>query len=106
LSAPESLYGGLVDRAVRIGATVRRPAGPWTPTVHALLDHLESHGFLAPRARGIDEDGREILSYLEGDAELAAAFAGTAADDRLLGRSPSRACEGRATVASHGGGHS
>lgn len=30
---------------VRIGDTVRRPAGPWTPTVHALLGHLHAAGF-------------------------------------------------------------
>ena len=50
---------------LRIGDTVRRPAGPWTPAVHALLRHLEDVGFEgAPRALGVDEHGREILSYL------------------------------------------
>ena len=32
---------------VRIGDTVRRPTGPWTASVHALLRHLEEHGFTA-----------------------------------------------------------
>jgi hypothetical protein len=52
---------------VRVGDTVRRRAGPWTPTVHALLDHLHAVGFAgAPRALGIDEQGREVLSYVPG----------------------------------------
>jgi hypothetical protein len=51
----------------RIGATVRRATGPWTPAVHALLRHLERSGYEhAPRALGIDDNGREILSYIEG----------------------------------------
>ena len=40
---------------VRVGDTVRRPAGPWTPAVDALLRHLEDVGFPgAPRALGRD----------------------------------------------------
>jgi hypothetical protein len=31
-------------RIVRIGDTVRRPAQPWTPEVHALLTHLQAVG--------------------------------------------------------------
>ncbi len=31
--------------AGRAGDTVRRPAGPHSPPVHALLTHLESVGF-------------------------------------------------------------
>jgi aminoglycoside phosphotransferase (APT) family kinase protein len=46
---------------------VRRPAGPWTPGVHALLDHLEASGFeAAPRALGLDSEGREIVTYATG----------------------------------------
>jgi hypothetical protein len=56
-------------RVVRIGDTVRRPAQPWTPAVHALLRHLESVGFpYAPRVLGLDAEGREILSHIDGDA--------------------------------------
>jgi Phosphotransferase enzyme family len=51
----------------RIGATVRRHAGPWTPAVHALLRHLQNVGFTAaPCALGFDERGREMLTYIPG----------------------------------------
>src|SRR6266487_2320141 len=62
------LLGGNTSTVVRAGDTVRRNVGPWTPSVHALLRHLEYVGFTgAPRALGIDERGREVLSYLEGE---------------------------------------
>ncbi len=62
------LHGGNVSTVVRVGDTVRRNAGPWTPSVHALLRHLEYVGFTgAPRALGMDERNREVLSYLEGE---------------------------------------
>jgi hypothetical protein len=61
------LAGGLVTEVVRVGATVRRRTGPWSPAVHALLAHLEAVGYAgAPRFLGIDEAGREILSFIEG----------------------------------------
>jgi hypothetical protein len=60
--------GGNMNDATRVGNTVRRRAGPWTPAVHALLRFLEGAGFEAPRPRGIDDQGREILEYVEGDA--------------------------------------
>ncbi len=53
----------------RRGDVVIRDAGPWTPTIHTLLRHLESVGFAgAPRVigSGLDEDGRETLQYIEG----------------------------------------
>ncbi|HEY4315690.1 MAG TPA: phosphotransferase [Actinomycetes bacterium] len=54
-------------RIVRLGDTVRRPVYPWSPTIHRLLAHLEAVGFeRSPRFLGIDEQGREVLSYLEG----------------------------------------
>ena len=52
---------------VRVGDTVRRPVGPHTDAVHALLRHFETVGFDgAPRALGVDERGREVLSFVEG----------------------------------------
>lgn len=61
------LAGGRSLGAVRAGPTVRRQAGDQTPAVAALLRHLEAVGFArAPRFIGLDEDGREVLSYLDG----------------------------------------
>ncbi len=53
----------------RRGSAAAHPAQPWTPTVHAFLRHLEAEGFEpAPRVigSGFDDDGREIVSWLEG----------------------------------------
>ena len=62
------LAGGNVGGAVRVGDTVRRAAGPWTPAVHALLQHLADKGFTdAPRPLGFDEQGREVLTFLPGE---------------------------------------
>jgi hypothetical protein len=61
------LIGGNMTPVVRIGDTVRRTTGPWTPTIHALLAHLRACGFRqVPEPMGIDEKGREILSLLPG----------------------------------------
>lgn len=64
----EQLHGGNVSAEVwRVGDTVRRPTGPWTPGVHALLRHLEAVGFEgAPRVFGVDEEGQEILEFIPG----------------------------------------
>lgn len=43
------------ERVVRVeGATVKRPAGPWTATVHALLEHVSGKGVPVPRPLGSD----------------------------------------------------
>lgn len=67
-SVPEPLTGGNVSQGVvRVGDTVRRPVGPWTVAVHALLTHLHEVGFrAAPRPLGFDDQGREVLTYLPG----------------------------------------
>ena len=45
----------------RIGDSVRRLVGPWTPSVHRLLRHLAEQEFIgAPRVLGIDGAGREV----------------------------------------------
>lgn len=63
------LTGGNMTPVVRIDDTVRRAAGPWTPVIHALLLHLRASGFAqVPEPLGIDERGREILSFLPGRA--------------------------------------
>ena len=62
------LVGGRVNEGVvRVGETARRPTGAHSPFVHNLLCHLEHVGFDgAPRFIGIDELGREIISFLPG----------------------------------------
>jgi hypothetical protein len=62
------LTGGRVTKGVvRIGDTVRRPISTSRLLQHDLLRHLETKGFgPAPSFLGIDAQGREILSYMEG----------------------------------------
>ena len=54
-------------RVVRIGDTVRRSQTPWSPSVHRLLRHLAAAGYpYSPRFLGIDEQQREVLSFIPG----------------------------------------
>lgn len=63
----EPLPGGFVTVVVRIGDTVRRTQPPDPGFVHALLRLFERRGWSgAPRFLGLDEQGREILSFLDG----------------------------------------
>lgn len=69
MSCEHALPGGNITGAVRIGATVRRATGPNTPAIHVLLNHLAAVGFIeAPRVLGVDEVGREVLGYIEGES--------------------------------------
>ncbi|WP_166356135.1 phosphotransferase [Phytoactinopolyspora limicola] len=63
------LFGGDVsDGVVRRGDTVRRALTPNSPAVHAYLRHLEQAGFPhSPRFLGIDHQGREIVTYIDGE---------------------------------------
>jgi hypothetical protein len=61
------LAGGNMTAVVRAGDTVRRAAGPWTPTIHAFMRHLRASGFtMVPKPLGTDDRGREIISFLPG----------------------------------------
>jgi Phosphotransferase enzyme family len=63
-----ALAGGNVTPVVRVGDTVRRVPGPWSPAVHRLLDYLAARGFDgAPRFLGLDTRGREILTFIKGE---------------------------------------
>ncbi len=64
------LAGGNVNAGVvRVGDTVRRATRPESATVHRLLLRLEAKGFGgSPRFLGLDGQGREMLSFIEGDA--------------------------------------
>lgn len=73
VGAEEPLVGGMDPSAgvVRVGDTVRRPAGPSSAAVRALLVHLENVGFEgAPRFLGVDDEGRDVLTFLDGEVPL------------------------------------
>jgi hypothetical protein len=70
-SAEVPLYGGFANRGlvVRVGDTVRRPQRTTSAATHALLQHLQGVSFDgAPRFLGVDSKGREVLSFIPGDA--------------------------------------
>jgi hypothetical protein len=60
--------GWSVDGVVRVGDTVRKPPAFATQLMRDVLAHLEQVDFdAAPRWLGLDEDGRDVLSFIEGD---------------------------------------
>lgn len=64
------LHGGDINPVVRIGNTIRRPREP--DHVRQLLLWFEQVGFEgAPHFLGDDEQGREILSFVEGEPGFA-----------------------------------
>ena len=70
----ERLAGGWGGTVLRSGGTVCRSTGHWTPAVHALLEHLESVGFEgAPRVFGVDSEGHEVLTFIDGQTAASAA---------------------------------
>jgi aminoglycoside phosphotransferase (APT) family kinase protein len=93
----DRLQGGNISgEIVRIGATVRRPTGPWSPSVHALLRHLEQRRFTgAPKLLGVDDEGREVVEYIPGEVPWPAAHR------RLLGSAASVVRMGRLLRAFH-----
>jgi aminoglycoside phosphotransferase (APT) family kinase protein len=67
----ELLHGGFVTEVVRVGDTVRRRPGRNAEFVHRLLEWLERAGWDgAPRFTGVDEQRREVLSFLPGHVPL------------------------------------
>lgn len=90
------LPGGNVGGAVRVRDTVRRPTGPWTPAVHALLRHLDGRIEGVPRVLGYDEHGREALSYLPGEVvDIDSAVTTTSRQTTNARRHPGRGRGGR-----------
>jgi aminoglycoside phosphotransferase (APT) family kinase protein len=86
----EELKGGR-NGIMRRENRIHRPAGPWTPLIHRLLQHLRNEGFSgAPEPHGFDEEGREILSHLPGEvsnyplSDNARSLAALASAARLL----------------------
>lgn len=67
----EPLSGGTFE-VVRVGDTVRRCGPKGNDAVHDLLRHFDRVGFDgSPRFLGIDEQGRETLSFIAGDVTAA-----------------------------------
>lgn len=56
-----------MEPVVRVGDTVRRVAGPWTPAVHEFLRLCATARIpYTPRPFGLDGEGREIVSFIPG----------------------------------------
>ncbi|WP_041060208.1 phosphotransferase [Jeotgalibacillus campisalis] len=63
------LTGGNMTNVYLAEGTVRRELNENSANIHLLLQHLEHKKYpYSPRFRGIDEKGREILSFIEGEA--------------------------------------
>ncbi|MBI2356785.1 aminoglycoside phosphotransferase family protein [Candidatus Dojkabacteria bacterium] len=55
------------SEVVRVGNTVRRSLTRNSPFVHKIMKELTRQGYtLSPVLQGIDEKGREIISYIDG----------------------------------------
>jgi len=64
----EPLPGGNMGEVWRVGGTVRRPSGPWTPQVQLLMRALRDRGLdFVPQPLGLDDDGAESIEYVAGD---------------------------------------
>ena len=60
--------GATAEAVVRVGDTVRRPPGKNADLMRDVLLHLERAGFdAAPRWLGVDEQGRDILTWIDGE---------------------------------------
>jgi hypothetical protein len=83
----EPLPGGTANHGLvtRVGATVRRPQAEGSAAIHHLLLHLEEVGFDgAPRYLGEDDQGREVLSYIDGEAAIVPYPEWSMQDDALV----------------------
>lgn len=58
--------GNASGRVVRVGRTVRKPAGPSADSVLRYLRHLQGHGIALPEHLGFDERGRQVLEFVPG----------------------------------------
>lgn len=64
------LKGGNTNTVTRVGDTVRRQRSANSATIHVFLQHLERKGVPAPRFLGIDDTGREVLTFIEGETDI------------------------------------
>jgi len=67
----EVLAGGNVSGAVvRVGATVRKPWMPSTPSVTRFVETIRAVGVDAPTPLGRDDAGRQILEFVPGELAM------------------------------------
>jgi aminoglycoside phosphotransferase (APT) family kinase protein len=63
----EYLDGGR-DNIIKNNDIVYRPSHEWTPNVHDFLRYLHKCGFVkVPLPHGINEDGQEMVSFVDGE---------------------------------------
>ena len=76
LVPPRDMGDGRPPRVrVRIGDVVHRTSYAWSPAVVDLLQHVAREGFAgAPRALGFDDEGREMLAFIEGEVARGTEF--------------------------------
>lgn len=68
MSVEIPLTGGAINVVTRRGNIVYRTGGPWSTAVLALLGDLQRLGFgYAPAPIGMDDQGREMISFLTGE---------------------------------------
>jgi hypothetical protein len=63
----ELLTGGNSNQVMKQGNTVVRQTGVWSPFVHALLQHLQAHGFEQAPVLLEATENSERLSFIEGE---------------------------------------
>jgi len=71
--AEQPLEGGIANagRVARVGPHLLRPSGPHSTAVHAFLRAVRSTGCDAvPVPIGIDDDGRERLTFIDGEVPV------------------------------------
>lgn len=62
------LQGGRQNGIIKVGDRIYRPAGPWSSQVQTFLSYLRKEGFLAaPEPFGFDNNGHEIVSFIDGE---------------------------------------
>jgi hypothetical protein len=85
-SREERLPGGRLTVVLRAGDTVLRQSKPWSNDVQRLLAHVRSQGFRhVPEPLGFDDQGREVVRYIEGDTSASVTpWPGSLWSDELL----------------------
>jgi Ser/Thr protein kinase RdoA (MazF antagonist) len=64
----QTLSGGNMGGAVRVGSTVRKPTQRQSATIRRLITHVRSRGVTwVPEPLGTDEQGRDVWSFIAGE---------------------------------------